>query len=159
MAMDELRDYLKGLHEEHLSQAVELRAAMARIPTGRLQSPIRPGEWSPHKILTHVVAAAEHALAPRLFRILAEEQPDLPDWDQDRWMEDNYDPAVPIDDLLAAFELGQAQVSDRLANVDFPDWNRSGRHPLRGQRTLLWWFEYLVGHNKEHIQQLQRGAE
>ncbi|MDX1601129.1 MAG: DinB family protein, partial [Anaerolineales bacterium] len=104
-----------------------------------------------------VAAAEKEALAPRLRRILEEDQHSLDDWDETRWMEENYDPERDVEAWLAMFESARNDLTPRLNALELDAWNRTGRHPYRGDRTLLWWLEYAVQHTRDHLEQL--GAE
>lgn len=156
MSMEELRDYLETLYSEFASQPAQFREAVQNIPDAAMHRPIEPGGWTPHQVLAHVVAAQVLALQPRVSRILDEDKPDLPDWDQDRWMADEYDREVPPQELLSDLESGVDEVLQRVQEMKLENWNRTGRHPMRGSRTLLWWFEYLIVHNREHVRELSR---
>lgn len=156
MSMEELRDYLETLCSEFASQPGRLRAAVQNIPEAAMQQPIDPGGWTAHQVLSHVVAAQLLALQPRMRRILDEDKPDLPDWDQDRWMAEEYDREAPAQKLVDDLESEVEQVLQWVQGMELQKWNRTGRHPMRGSRTLLWWFEYLIAHNREHVQELSR---
>lgn len=158
MAMEELRDYLETLTSKLARQPAQLRAAIRSFPEADWHRPIEPGGWDPHQVLAHLTAAQQLALMPRLMRILDEDNPDLPDWDQDQWMEASYDRVADPQAMVSDMESGVRQILSRLESLDLQDWNRSGRHPLRGSRTFLWWLEYLTNHNDEHIQELSRAS-
>ncbi|MDX1600681.1 MAG: DinB family protein, partial [Anaerolineales bacterium] len=90
--MKELRGYLRRLLDTYAAQPEALREATQDLSSDQLHRPPEEGEWSPHQVVAHVAAAEQEALAPRLRRILEEDQPSLDDWDETRWMEENYDP-------------------------------------------------------------------
>lgn len=155
--MRELESYLLGLLETYEGQPGALSEALEAFPSSELQRPLGPGEWSPHQVAAHVAAAEQYALGPRLRLILDQEHPRLVDWDESAWMAHEYNPDLPLEEWLALVEQVRDQLSPRLRDLDIKDWNRSGEHPHRGQRTLLWWLEYAVHHVRDHLRQL--GAE
>ena len=155
--MKELRAYLRRLLETYEAQPETLRRAIQDYSTERLNSPIEEGEWSPHQIVAHVAAAEQEALGPRLRRILEEDRPSLDNWDEGRWMQENYDPERDIKAWLAQFESVRGELAPMLNTLELPAWNRTGTHPYKGERTLLWWLEYAVQHTRDHLDQL--GAE
>lgn len=157
--MKELEAYLQQLIESYRHQTQRLRQAAARFSEPELRRPLAQGEWSPHQVLVHVVAAEEYALLPRFERILEEETPHLEDWDQDRWMDEHYQPDQPVEAILDRFETLREGFVPRLEGLEMEEWNRSGFHPYRGQRTLLWWLEYDVHHVREHLGQLGADGE
>lgn len=156
--VEELREYLAGLLDRFEAQPQALERGVSSLAAERLHRPLEPGGWTGHQVLAHTVVVDEQALLPRLGRILEEDKPMLPDWDGEAWMETDYDAGVPAEELLTRFRVGRQTAADRLRSVDDPAWNRTGLHPLRGERTLLWWLEYSVGHASEHLEQLSKAA-
>ena len=152
--MEELKEYLAGIVSAFERQPAELERALAAVGPKELHAPLEPGGWSAHQVLAHTVAVDGQALLPRLLRILDEERPQLPDWDGDGWMQSAYDAQAQVEAMLAEFSQGRQSVAARLASVDGQTWNRTGVHPLRGERTLLWWLEYSVDHVRQHLEQI-----
>lgn len=155
--MKELRAYLRRLLDTYAAQPDMLQRAVQNFSADQLHRPIEKGEWSPHQIVAHLAAAEQEALAPRLQRILDEDHPVLADWDETQWMEEIYDPERDVEEWLAQFEGARRELMPTLNKLELRSWNRTGRHPYRGERTLLWWVEYAVHHTREHLVQL--GAE
>ncbi len=153
--MKELEAYLRQLIETYRDQSEKLREAAAVFSEAELRRPLADGKWSPHQVLAHIVAAEEHALLPRFKRILDEERPYLEDWDPERWMEQQYEADQPVETMLDRFEALREGFVPRLKQFKMEDWNRTGFHPYRGERTLLWWLEYDVHHAREHLEQLR----
>jgi hypothetical protein len=135
-----------------------LAQRLAEIGRERLTKPLAAGEWSPHQVLAHVEAVDSQALQPRLLRIVEEERPNLPNWDEGHWMKDDYEGTEPVEDFLTRLGEGRERVLQPLAELPLTEWNRSGIHPLWGERTLLWWLEYSVHHTEEHLHQLGSGS-
>ncbi len=153
--MEELNSYIEQLITTFGEQPDELRTAVGGMDKEELHKPIEPGGWTPHQVAMHVVAADENALLPRLRRILQEENPDLPNWEEERWMEEEYDPTVPIDEAIDGWKSERAALAGTLLTDDLTVWNRTCTHPTQRERTLLWWLEYAVGHLRDHMRQLQ----
>jgi hypothetical protein len=152
--MDELHDYINELVNRFQNQPEEWLAQADAIDSDQLRQ-VPPGQlWSPHQVITHVMAADEFALLPRLTRILVEDQPELPNWDEETWMAENYDPSQPLDPALKTWRKNRQDLAEQLAALDMTGWNRTGLHPFHGERTLLWWLEYSVGHVRNHEEQL-----
>lgn len=156
--MEELRNYIEQLTTTFREQPAEVRAAVGQLGEDDLHEALEPGGWTPHQVVAHLVASDENALLPRLRRILEEESPQLPNWDEDRWMEEEYDPATPLDGMLDRWGSKRSARAATLLSDDLSIWNRTGVHPIQRERTLLWWLEYAVAHVRAHLDQLgERG--
>lgn len=111
-------------------------------------------EWSVHETLTHLRDAERQIFLPRLRRVCAQQQPDLPAFDEGAYHKAHWDPAEPLDQILADF------LADRGAEVALleaaADWGRLGRHQTRGPVSLAWLAEYALGHTWEHLAQIMR---
>ncbi len=152
---DRLLEYRDRLLARYRSQAEDLREVMAGFPAKAAGEPLKPGEWTPHQVLAHVWAAEEFALAPRVQRILTEESPYLENWDEAAWMAERYDSELPVERLLDGFEAQRLEKGSLLEAASPEAWSRTGRHPLRGVRTLQWWVEYAIDHVDDHLGQLR----
>jgi hypothetical protein len=154
-AKDPLGRYRRTLLDRYAEQPQALRAAFGLWDSQLQREPLAPEEWSPHQIVTHVGSVETHAFLPRLKRILTEKDPEFEDWDDSAWLEDHYDPSEDGETWLEAFAEARREGLDLLGGLAEDGWNRTGRHPAHGERTLQWWLEYSVSHADDHIQQLQ----
>lgn len=152
--MKELEGYLERLLQSYAQQPNQLRQAVDAYSESELREPLAEGEWTPHQVLAHVAAAEQNAFAVRLRAILDRERPRLENWDETRWMKEEYVRSQPIESMLSQFERERGQVIPRLRQLELEDWSQSGRHPHQGERTLLWWLEYAVQHTRDHLRQL-----
>lgn len=123
-------------------------------PKDEEHRPIQPGEWSPHQVAWHVRAVETQAYLPRLEVLLAEDRPQLADFDGEAWMEQHYAPEEAgrriVDDIHAA----RRAMCTRLEAAPEAVWSRVGEHSFWGARTLMWWVERSMAHVDEHILQL-----
>ncbi len=152
---EELHEYRRRLLERYAAQPGELRAAYAAIPPEARLRPLERGGWTPHQVLAHVRDVELQAFLPRIERLLAEEDPALSDFDEGAWMDAHYDPDESHQAILEAFTAARTRGSGLLRDLSPEGWNRVGRHPLFGRRTLQWWVEYAVSHAQDHILQLR----
>jgi DinB superfamily len=113
-----------------------------------------PGEWSVLGCAAHLVDA-ELVMSGRYRWVLAEDEPTLIGYDQDRWVERLHGD----DDLEHLLELFDAL---RLANVTL--WARTpkelrarvGMHQERGPESFDLAFRMIAGHDRFHIAQAER---
>lgn len=132
----------------------ELRSVV-REAGPHLRTRPAPHEWSILELLGHLVDA-EVVSTARYRWILAQDEPQLIGYDQDRWVERmNHQEADP-DDLLSL--LGPL----RSSNLDL--WSRSseaerarvGIHAERGPESLDLMFRLIAGHGLYHLAQMRR---
>jgi len=95
-------------------------------------------------------------IAVRIRRILDEEEPDLPLFDDEAWMADHYDPAEPVQAILEAYASLRQQELTWLRDFPSVAWNRTARHPWWGVRSLQWWVEQCLQTARQHLQELQK---
>jgi hypothetical protein len=110
-----------------------------------------PGEWSALQAVAHI-ADAEVVYSARYRFIVAQDEPPLPGYDQDRWVARLHD-ADDVAALLDQFE------SLRLANIAMwrrtspTDRARVGLHEERGPESLELSFRMIAGHDRVHVEQ------
>lgn len=115
----------------------------------------RMGVWCIDEVLHHL-ADAEIVYANRYRRILSEEDPPVPGFDQDRWARvlryETRDPA------LAVRLFGQARATnlELLRSLDASEWTRTGRHERRGREALSRVVELAAAHDRVHLLQIAR---
>ena len=115
-----------------------------------------PKEWSVFECIAHI-ADAELVISGRLRFILAQEQPPLPGYDQDLWIDklhQSHDES--LDELLAWFEPIRA-ANLRMWNASTPkDRARVGMHSERGPESFELTFRLYAGHDLFHIAQAEK---
>ncbi len=146
--------YREMLLAEYAAQPGAMRDRLRGFANATMRESLEPGGWSPHQILAHVYAAEKHAFLPRVKRLYAEQGAQLRNWDETAWMEKRYDPSATVDSMLEGFAACREEGLALLREAEPAIWNRSGRHPSQGLRTLQWWVEYSVAHSAEHLAQL-----
>jgi hypothetical protein len=112
-----------------------------------------PEEWSVQECLAHIRNIERQVFRVRITRVVQEERPALPNFDENAYHREHYDAAEPVESLLAEF------IADRAAEVallESADWGRTGIHETRGPLTLDWLATYAVNHTWEHLSQIMR---
>jgi hypothetical protein len=123
----------------------------------RMAASLGPGKWSPLQILRHLEGCDREALLPRIERILAEDDPFLPAWDQDLWMKHH----GHVNHLRAVLLLDEwARLREKIAvtlfDLDVEAWRRTGRHEVRGQLSLYELCRYFADHDDSHYRQIEQ---
>jgi len=149
--MKELFKYRDLLLERLEATAFTLAEVLRRAPDGALHKPLLKNDWTPHQVAAHLRNIESLAFQPRLESILVEDMPRFVLFEDRRYMRDDYDPAEPLAHILAAYQDLRAAQRQMLAALAPEAWNRSGRHPTWGVRTLQWWAEYSLAHAESHL--------
>jgi len=135
---NELDDLLKGLDEETLRWR-----------------PI-PNKWSIKEIMCHLRDMEREAYLARYTRMLAEENPVLPNVDQDRIAQEsdyiNQAAAAALDD----FKLLRVETIDTLQSAPPEAWDRAGIHETDGPMTIAdLVHRQIKGNDLNHLVQMK----
>jgi len=153
--MEELYAYRQNLLANLEGIVSELSQAAAAMPDAGWHTPAAAGQLTPHQVLAHLRALESQAIMVRLRRILDEDEPYLPLFDDDEWMAANYDPAEPVQSILDGYASLRQQELSWLKDLPSAAWNRTARHPWWGVRALQWWVEQCLLMARQHLEQLQ----
>jgi hypothetical protein len=128
--------------------------ALADITDAEIDAREGPGEWSPRQIVHHL-ADSETIGATRLRRLLAEDDPLIPAFDQEEYARRaHYD--LPIEPALALFRAVRAANLPILRQLSDAEWQRAGTHSESGHYTAVDWLEIYVAHAITHADQIRR---
>ena len=112
------------------------------------------GEWTPRQIVHHL-ADSEMTSAIRLRRLIAEDEPAIAGYDEER-----YAKALtrdrPIEPSLEAMRWAREsslQIVERLSDAE---WARSGTHSDSGPYSVERWLEIYAAHPHDHAAQIRR---
>lgn len=136
--------------------------ARARLETAgpeRWSRPPRAGAWSAVAVLCHLRDADRDVYLPRLDRMLAETQPEIPDVDMRGWDQSRAYAAQRPADVLAQWGEARARLLARLAPLGRADWARVGVHSIRGPFPLGEMVRAWVEHDLSHRRQLAAALE
>ena len=113
-----------------------------------------PGKWSVRQIVAHL-ADADLVAAHRFRQMLAEENPTLMAFDQDKWTQNlDYGKRKPKQSL-ETFRRFRAENYELLKDLPEAAFQRTGNHTERGQMTILNLLEGMAEHAESHARQLQ----
>jgi hypothetical protein len=120
----------------------------------RSVGPAPAAGWSPAEVVIHL-ADSEVAFGWRLRQTLAEDEPELQPFDQERWAAATgyarRDPEVS----LRAFAAARAANVDVLGLLDDAGWERRFRHPEFGYQTLRTLARHESDHDLLHLRQMR----
>lgn len=131
-----------------------LRAALARVPAEAMQWRPAAGQWSAHEVVLHC-ADSETTSCVRLRLLLAEPEPVLVGYDQDRWAVTLDYHRLPMEPALATVEAVRANTVPLLRRLPEEAWQRTGRHTESGPYAMLDWLAIYAEHLEGHSRQIE----
>jgi len=144
----------RRLLEQYLAGIAEVAAALEGITPRELDHHPAPGKWSPREIVHHL-ADSEMVGVVRLRRVIAEDGPAIPAYDQDVYARRlHYD--RPIESSLEAFRAARRVNADLLERLGEAEWAREGTHSETGRFTITGWLETYAAHAHNHAAQIRR---
>lgn len=147
---------------EDVEQAADLLGGLAATP-GLIAEALRtatPGArdgWSPEEVATHL-ADAEAAFAWRLRQTLAEDEPELQPFDQDRWAAALSYGKRDVALALSAYAAARVANVELLRTLDEAGWERRYRQPEYGVMTLRKMAQHESDHDLAHLRQIKEGG-
>ncbi len=166
-AAEEAADYIDAVlallgDREPLAVLGELGPALAALVDGLaiddLRRPEAPGKWSMLEVLGHL-ADSELVWAYRLRVVLAEADPVLTGYDQDRWARylryRDRDLAAVLEEIRFLRDRNLRLV----AGLTSEELERRGRHSERGTESVRHMIRLYAGHDLVHRRQLERIRE
>ena len=136
----------------------EVVAALEGFRPDELTAHPLPGKWSACEIVQHL-ADSEMNSALRLRRLLTEDNPLLPGYDQDFYathLRYNERPLGPALDALRGARATSVQI---LAQMDEAAWQRAGTHSDSGPYSMSDWLRIYAAHAHNHAAQIRRLRE
>ena len=117
-----------------------------------------PGKWNIRQLARHV-ADTEIVVGMRMRQIIAENNPTLIPFDQERWAANlGYEHADAFDSL-ARFRSLREDTTRLLESLPSASFERTGNHPERGLKSLLEWVELFGKHVHTHAAQIRAARE
>ena len=154
-------DFVTGAPERYIGEVRALAAIPDRLRAaleGRAAEDLRrapsEGEWSPVRVLAHLLSYARHT-GEFIYRIAWMQEPVLVSWDEAAEVEREGWERLEGRELLA---LIRAEIEGTVALLsETPDasWGRPGLHPLGGRRSLRQQVRTHVRHLENHIAQIE----
>jgi uncharacterized damage-inducible protein DinB len=108
------------------------------------------GRWTIQQVVMHLVDC-ELVYADRMKRVIAEDNPTLQGFDQDKWLAALQCDAQPADEAVALLNLARQQMARVLRGLPDGAFSRSGTHSEYGNRTLGDLVEGAVRHMEHHL--------
>jgi uncharacterized damage-inducible protein DinB len=133
-----------------------LRAVVAGLNDTQLDTPYREGGWTVRQLVHHVADSHANSYV-RVKMALTEEDPTITAYDEAAWAR-LPDSQMPIEVSLPLIEAVHARLVSLLESMSDADYQRTFRHPERGQVTLannLALYDWHSRHHTAHITRLR----
>lgn len=133
-----------------------LRAAVAGLNDSQLDTPYREGGWTVRQLVHHVADSHANSYV-RVKMALTDENPTIFAYDEAAWAR-LPDSQMPVEVSLPMIEAVHARLVSLLESMSDADYERTFRHPERGQVTLannLALYDWHSRHHTAHITRLR----
>jgi hypothetical protein len=133
-----------------------LKAALSGVPRSLQLWPPAPGKWSILEIVCHMRDMERDAYVARFRRILAEENPSLPDIDGDLYSLEGDYRAQRLSEVLRDWKSQRRETLKILGGLREAQWRRPGTHETAGPLTMEDLLRRLaVGNDEAHLGQIE----
>jgi hypothetical protein len=131
-----------------------IEAVAARLAARDIVTPGLDGAFSFIEHVWHLADLEAEGFAVRISRILAEENPSLPDFDGAAVACERGYRTLPLSEGLVRFAASRSANVERLAGVDAAGWRRGGEQGGAGRITLADMPEKMLAHDRAHAREL-----
>lgn len=108
------------------------------------------GRWTIQQVVCHLMDS-ELVIVDRIKRVIADEDPQLLAYDENRWAEHLTYHEQSAEDAVAIVDLARKQLARVLAKLPESAWSRAGMHSERGKLTLRQLVEIEINHLDHHL--------
>ncbi len=133
-----------------------LKAAVAGVPRKLLTWRPAPGKWSIHEIVCHMRDAERDGYLYRYRKILAEDNPILPDVDGDKLALERQYGRMNLREVVRDWRAARKEVLAVLKKVKGEQWQRIGTHESLGPMSLeIVLQRQALGNDEAHLGQIE----
>jgi uncharacterized damage-inducible protein DinB len=127
-----------------------LIAAIEGLTPEQGRQRVGPGLWSIAEVVAHMLDSDLVGIE-RMKRVIAEENPTLPAYDQDAWIARLDSNAMPMDEAAALFAANRKWMARILRKCSEADFARVGQHTEDGEKSLAKLLAGYVNHLDYHL--------
>ena len=133
----------------------DLIASLDGLSDGDLDKRPAPKKWTIRQQVHHLTDA-ELNLVCRMKNIIAEDNPLLLAFDQDKWADRFLYTKAPVEDSIALIYTLRASMTPVLKSLKETDFSRTGIHSENGKVTLTGVLEHTVEHFEHHLKSIEK---
>jgi hypothetical protein len=134
-----------------------IRAAVAGLDDGQLDTPYRPGGWTMRQLVHHLPDSHLNAYV-RMRLALTEKAPAIKTYEEARWAELPDARSAPVELSLQLLAALHARWVLLLRALDAAAWQRTFRHPELGEMSVdqsLGFYAWHCRHHEAHLTALR----
>jgi hypothetical protein len=150
-----MKNEISNLLETYIAAYPKIKDEINNLTNEEINFLPSPDKWSIRQILHHL-CDSEMMAVTRVFRILTEEKPSLPSYNQNKWVSelgyDKLDPQVAV----LTFGLLRQRLYQLYQTLPESVWERKGVHSEKGEITLFDMLKTYAKHGENHLQQIQK---
>lgn len=109
-----------------------------------------PGAWSIAEVVAHLLDC-DLVHADRMKRVIAEDEPILHAFDENRWIERLDSQSIPVEEAVHLFAAHRRWMTRLLRHCSEDDFRRVGLHTEVGRKSLADLVVTAVGHVDHHL--------
>lgn len=143
--------------DELEAMPMRLRRAVSGFGVEELGRKPGPDDWSAFETVTHL-RDASLVYAIRFRFIVMEEEPFLPNYDEDKWAAECLDRVEDMPAILGEIAASRSDLVRLLRRIPDAAWRRAGRHEVAGRLVLDDYARHQVVHEEMHLAQLMAAA-
>ncbi len=133
----------------------DLIASLDGLSDGDLDRKPAPKKWTIRQQVHHLTDA-ELNLVGRMKKIIAEDNPLLMAYDQDKWADSFLYTNTAVENSIALFYTLRASMTPVLKSLKDADFSRTGIHNENGKMTLMEVLEHTVEHFEHHLKAIEK---
>jgi len=153
--MEELNGYRKRLVKRYADIAKDFEALITQISLDDGNKPNDQRGLNLYRVIAHLRDIEKQVFLPFYERIWKEDFPSLANDTVSIRESEGHNAAEPLTIIMEEYGELRARELNLLEKMPNPAWNRTGRHPRLGERTLQWFVEQSLVHAEYHLHQLQ----
>jgi len=140
--------------EELSLMPARLREVVAGVPPATILRRGAPDEWSAFQTFCHV-RDATLTYAARFRWIVFNDNPLMPDYDENNWVAASKDTPADVPEILDQIAASRADLVRVLSRLDEEGWQRTGSHEVAGSIVLEHYARHQVVHERMHLRQIK----
>ncbi len=133
----------------------ELRALLANAPQARLRQRAADDTFALVEQAWHLADLEEEGYGARIEKMLAEDDPQLPDFKGDVVAEERRYLELELEPALAKFEIARRRNVERIASLSDEQMQRSGEQEGVGRVTIARVVEMMAEHDAGHAREVR----
>jgi uncharacterized damage-inducible protein DinB len=140
--------------ESYEAGPAKLRQSLASLTEQDLRTVPAPewnsGAWTIQQVILHI-SDTDLVFADRMKRVIAEDNPTLLAFDEQKWTAALHYPQQSAEEAVALLELIRKQMSTIFHQLPESAFNRFGTHSTAGKKTLADLIRNAVDHLEHHV--------